>query len=73
MKNEVLELNSSSIEKIGIFRDRIEVFQAKCVKSGAKLKSSMINWGLNRINLKPKTRLKKECKAKVGVDILMGI
>ena len=46
MKNQVLELNSGSIEKIGIFRDQIEFFQANRVKSGVKLKtieSSMVN------------------------------
>ena len=37
MENQVLELNSGSIEKIGIFGDRIEFFQANFAKSGVKL------------------------------------
>ena len=38
MKNQVLEFNSGSIDKIGIFRDRFEFFQANYVKLGAKLR-----------------------------------
>ena len=37
MKNQVLELNTGSIEKIGIFGDRFEFFQANYAKSEAKL------------------------------------
>jgi hypothetical protein len=32
MKNQVLELNTGSIEKIGIFEDQFEFFQANYVK-----------------------------------------
>ena len=75
MKNQVLELNSVSIEKIGIFGDRIEFFQANCAKSWVKLKtieSLIVNLGLNRINVKPRTKIKKVCKAKVTFEILTG-
>ena len=37
-ENQVLEFNVGSIEKIGIFGDRIEIFQANQAKSGGKLK-----------------------------------
>lgn len=39
MKNLVLELKSSSIEKFGVFRNRIEFFQSNCVNSEVKLKT----------------------------------
>ena len=42
MKNLVLELNSGSLEKIGIFEDPIGFFQANYAKSRAKLKTSRI-------------------------------
>ena len=38
MKNQILEFNSGSIEKLRIFGDWIEFFQANCVKSGVQLK-----------------------------------
>jgi hypothetical protein len=37
MKNQVLELNSGSIDKIGIFGDQFEFFQANYEKSKAEL------------------------------------
>ena len=40
MRNEVLELNSGSVDEIGIFRDQIEFF----------FKPIMQNQGLNWIN-----------------------
>ena len=42
----VLELKSGSIEKFGVFGNRIEFFQSNCVNSGVKLKtieSLMVN------------------------------
>ena len=38
MENQILELNSGSIEKIEIFGDPIEFFQANCAKLRVKLK-----------------------------------
>ena len=38
MKNQLLEFNSGSIEKIEIFGDPIEFFQANCAKLRVKLK-----------------------------------
>ena len=35
MKNQVLEFNLGSIEKIGIFGDRIEFFQANGMNQGS--------------------------------------
>ena len=46
MKNQILEFNSGSIEKIGIFGDPINFFQANCARLGVKLKtieSLMVN------------------------------
>ena len=37
MKNQVIELNLGSIDKIRIFGDRFEFFHANYEKSGAKL------------------------------------
>ena len=39
MKNQILEFNSGLIEKLRIFGDRIEFFQANCAKSGVQLKT----------------------------------
>ena len=38
MKNQILEFNSGSIEKIEIFGEPIEFFQANCAKLRVKLK-----------------------------------
>ena len=76
MKNQILEFNSGSIEKIEIFRDRFKIFQSNYAKSGVKLKTIenlMVNWGLKCINLKPWTKIKKTLKAKVAFEILTGI
>ena len=46
MKNQILEFNSGSIEKTGIFGDPTDFFQANCAKLGVKLKiieSLMVN------------------------------
>ena len=76
MKNQVLKLNSGSIEKNEIFGDWIEFFQTNCVNSKVKLKtikSLMVNLWLNCINLKSRIKLKKTHKAKVAFEILTGI
>ena len=39
IKNQILEFILSSIEKIGVFGDPIEFFQANCAKLGVKLKT----------------------------------
>ena len=44
----MFELNSGSIENIGIFIDPIEFFQANCAKSDVKLKTIKSN-GKSRV------------------------
>ena len=38
IKDKVVELNSGSIEKVGVFRDKLNFFQTNRVKLGARLK-----------------------------------
>ena len=76
MRNQVLEINSDSIDEIGIFGDRFEFFQANYAKSGGqieRIESLMVNWDLNRANQKPRTGIKKARKVKVALEILTGI
>ena len=70
MKNQVRELNLGSIDKFGVFGNRIEFFQPNCARSGVKLKtikSLMVNRGSNCMNPKARTKVERACKFKVAI------
>ena len=71
IKDKVFELNSGSIEKIGVFGDRINFFPNQSCEGEKlkKIKSLMVNQGSNHINPKPMTKIKKVYKVKAAFEI----
>ena len=58
MKNQILELNLGSIEKFGVFGDRIAFFQSNCAKLGIKSKT-MVKLGIKLHKSKTKGQSEK--------------
>ena len=76
MKDQVLKLNSGSIEKIEILEDRIEFFPSQlCWHEGKTWRNREFN-GQLRVKLykyKTKNQNKKARKVKCGIDVFMWI
>ena len=70
MRNQVLEFNLDSIEKIGIFENPVEFFQANCANEGSHWKR--LRFKSHKLKANDHNK-KKARKFKVVVEILMGI